>query len=177
MRVNACKYTYSYKMCEIIFTKIKEWMWKTFIAKCNVVARKSLLTSRASVRITKRLSLPSPLLLIASWMYSTPRALVTRCNVGNNNFSESLSRGDNDRWTMRQGQCARGPENGSTGWSYIMYCAASRTCMQREPYRINIIVCYWVLLDSIQVYLFWLNSKLTLSELSIMKYMRYNTKY
>jgi len=144
-------------------------------AECNVAARKSLLTSRASIQITKRLSSPSPLLLIVSWMYSTPRALVTRCNIGNNNFSESLSRSDNDRWTMQRGQCAKDPRNGVTGCSYIMYCATSRTRMQREPYRINTIVCCRVLIDSGSSslsYARWSNLKFIPSKLSYVKYVK-----
>lgn len=37
---------------------------------------------------------------------------------------------------------------GERGCSYIMYCAASRIRMQREPDKINTIVCYRVLIDS-----------------------------
>lgn len=54
-------------MYEDYFYESKKVNVKNFhSAECNVAAGKSLLTSRASVRITKRLSSPSPLLLIVS---------------------------------------------------------------------------------------------------------------
>lgn len=87
--------------CVVIILFLRKWIWKILPfneMQCSACAVFGIKNIRPDNQLSS-LSLPAVFIL-------APSALVARsCNIGNNNFSESLSRGDYDRWTMRRGQC------------------------------------------------------------------------